>query len=96
MEAVYLVCYDIAHPKRLRRVHRVTKDYGARLQYSVYECRLTAMQLASFKSDLFDVIDGAKDQVLFVRLGPHASTTYERIEAIGLGFCPPTHRSYVV
>ncbi|MDR0535374.1 MAG: CRISPR-associated endonuclease Cas2, partial [Puniceicoccales bacterium] len=31
----YLVCYDIANPKRLRRVARLLEGFGTRLQYSV-------------------------------------------------------------
>jgi len=95
MEAVYLVCYDISDPKRLRRVHRATEDRGSRLQYSVYQCALTELQLARFQSELLDLIDSGEDQVLFVRLGPRKGLTYERIEALGQSYQPPEHRSFV-
>lgn len=32
----YLLCYDIADPRRLGRVHRVAREHGVRIQYSVY------------------------------------------------------------
>ncbi|MBT8763528.1 CRISPR-associated endonuclease Cas2 [Desulfohalobiaceae bacterium Ax17] len=35
-----VVTYDIADPKRLNRVHRLLKDYGVPVQYSVFECDL--------------------------------------------------------
>src|SRR5262249_45290349 len=38
----YLVCYDIANPKRLRKVAMTCEDFGRRKQYSVFLCRLTA------------------------------------------------------
>jgi len=41
----YLVCYDIAHPKRLRRVARTLESFGTRLQYSVFECPLDQLRL---------------------------------------------------
>lgn len=96
MEAVFLVCYDIADPKRLRQVHKTTQDRGKRLQLSVYQCMLTPMQLATFRSDLDEVIAPGEDQVLFIRLGPRSPSTYDKIEALGRSYRPPEHRSYVV
>ena len=34
----WIVAYDIAEPKRLRRVAKHLEDVGTRLQYSVFEC----------------------------------------------------------
>ena len=96
MDAVYLVCYDIADPKRLRKVHRATEDRGDRIQYSVYQCMLTPLQLTSLRADLLDLIEPAVDQVLFVHLGPRSGLTYDRIESLGRAYLPPEHRSYVV
>ena len=33
--------YDIRDPRRWRRVHRIVKGYGGRLQFSVFECLLS-------------------------------------------------------
>ena len=41
-ERLYIVAYDIADPKRWRRVFKVMKGYGHWLQLSVFQCRLTA------------------------------------------------------
>lgn len=35
-----LVVYDIASPKRLRKVAKVMQGYGVRVQKSVFECDL--------------------------------------------------------
>lgn len=70
MRSEFLVCYDIAHPKRLRRVHRMMKDYGDWLQYSVFSCHLSATDHAELQRRLLEVIDQRRDQVMFVRLGP--------------------------
>ncbi|WP_072054928.1 CRISPR-associated endonuclease Cas2 [Aliivibrio fischeri] len=32
----YIISYDIRHPKRLQRVHKVLLGYGIPLQYSVF------------------------------------------------------------
>lgn len=37
----WVVCYDIRHERRLRRVARVMERFGARVQKSVFECWLS-------------------------------------------------------
>ena len=39
MRMSYLVCYDIADEKRLRKVFKVV-GYGDHLQFLVFECQL--------------------------------------------------------
>lgn len=46
MRRSYLVCYAVTDDKRLRRVFRTMRDWGDHLQYSVFECQLTAADLA--------------------------------------------------
>ena len=96
MQALYLVCYDIADPRRLRQVHKVTVDHGRRLQLSVYECALTGMQLAGLRAQLGDIINHREDQVLFVHLGPRNEGTYARFEALGRAYEPPEQRAAVL
>ncbi len=40
----FLVSYDIAHPRRLRRVCRILEASGTREQYSVFLCNLGSMR----------------------------------------------------
>ncbi|HRT97915.1 MAG TPA: CRISPR-associated endonuclease Cas2 [Planctomycetota bacterium] len=82
----YLVSYDIAHPKRLRRVARVLEGFGVRLQYSVFECALDDLRLAQAKAALHPLINHDEDQVLFVSLGPAAGDATLVIEALGLPY----------
>ena len=37
-----VVSYDISHTKRRNRLHRALKNFGVRVQYSVFECVLDA------------------------------------------------------
>jgi CRISPR-associated protein Cas2 len=53
----YLVAYDIADPKRLRKVATTCEDFGARKQYSVFLCRLSATDMVRLRSRLYDLID---------------------------------------
>ncbi len=79
----YLVCYDICHPKRLRRVAKICESFGTRLQYSVFECPLDGVRLEKLKAQLGDIIHHEEDQVLFVHLGPVEAKSAFRIEALG-------------
>lgn len=42
----WLICYDIADPKRLVRVHRFLRDQGLPVQYSVFTAFLSPKRLA--------------------------------------------------
>jgi len=84
----YLVCYDIADEKRLRRVARVLKEYGRRLQYSVFECLLGDTALERLKAALAKVIDADDDQVMFVILGAESADASRIIDTLGLPYSP--------
>jgi len=82
----YLVSYDIANPKRLRRVARVLEGFGSRLQFSVFECLLDPLRLATVKAELAQQINHDEDQVLFVSLGPATTEASLSIEALGKAY----------
>jgi CRISPR-associated protein Cas2 len=89
----YLVAYDIANPKRLRKVARTCEDFGLRKQFSVFFCRLTAHDLVRLKSRLYDVINLDQDQVLFI---PICGRCAEAIEALGRPIEPHDARDVVI
>lgn len=80
----YLVAYDIRHPRRLRRVHRVAKDYGEPLQYSVFVCDLTAVELVSLRRSLLDEIKTIEDSIGIFDLGPPDGRGVRCIEFLGV------------
>ena len=83
MRMSYLVCYDIADEKRLRKVFKTMRGYGDHLQYSVFECQLTPMDLVRCRADLSAIIHHTEDQVLFVDLGPAEGRGERVITALG-------------
>jgi CRISPR-associated protein Cas2 len=83
MRISYLICYDISDEKRLRRVFKVMRGFGDHLQFSVFECQLTAMDLARLRADLAQIIHHTEDQVLFVDLGPAEGRGDRVITALG-------------
>lgn len=83
MRTSYLVCYDISHEKRLRKVFKTMRGYGDHLQFSVFECQLTSMDLVRLRADLSAIIHHTEDQVLFVNLGPSEGRGDRVITALG-------------
>ncbi|HEX4130379.1 MAG TPA: CRISPR-associated endonuclease Cas2 [Pirellulales bacterium] len=83
MRNTFLVCYDIRDDKRLRKVFKTMRDFGDHLQYSIFECQFTAIDLARCRHTLGELIKHNEDQVLFVDLGPTAGRGERVITALG-------------
>ena len=66
----YLICYDIADPKRLGKVHRRAVKHAACVQYSVYYLNGTTGQLNDMLSDIEEVIDDSLDDVRAYTVAP--------------------------
>jgi CRISPR-associated protein Cas2 len=69
-----LVSYDVntnnkSGQRRLRRISKVCKDYGQRVQYSVFECVVDPTQWVKLKQKLLNEIDIEKDSLRFYFLG---------------------------
>ena len=83
MRKVFLICYDVADPKRLRQVHKILRGAGDSMQYSVFRCELTAEEKQDLLADLWDVINPGQDRVLFANLGPVETRGVECLEYWG-------------
>lgn len=77
-----LVSYDIADTEgagaaRLRRLSDICTKYGHRVQYSVFECRLSSTRMARMITEIEDVIDRQRDSVIIYRFAAriHDCTT---------------------
>lgn len=81
-----VVCYDVdttdpGGPRRLRRVAKTCKDYGQRVQFSVFECQVDPAQWTMLKQKLIDKIDEKTDSLRFYFLG---ANWRNRVEQVGL------------
>ena len=83
MRRTYIVCYDIADPKRLRNVFKKMRAWGDHIQFSVFECQLRKVDLVRLRGELAEIINHDKDQVLFVDLGPTEGRGDRVITALG-------------
>ncbi|MCP9470610.1 MAG: CRISPR-associated endonuclease Cas2 [Nitrospira sp.] len=96
MRRCYLVAYDIADPKRLRRVFKTMKGYGAHVQLSVFQCDLPEMDLIRMKASLTEIIHHKEDQVLIIDLGPTESHPIKKFEALGMAIEVEERRPRVI
>lgn len=95
MRTTYLVCYDVADDRRLRKVFKICKNFGDHLQYSVFECALSQQERASLERQLSEAIHHQLDQVLFVSLGPTEGRGDRVITALGLPYTNIDSPAYV-
>ena len=68
-----VVSYDIAEPRRLKRVAKVCQNYGVRVQYSVFECWLEEDPFLRFWADLKKLINTKEDRLVAYTLDQGAS-----------------------
>lgn len=59
----YLVSYDIPDDRRRTRLAKTIKDFGDRVQYSVFECNLDGNLLAAMIARIEKEIDQKEDSV---------------------------------
>lgn len=57
----WLLCYDIADPKRLQRVHRIISKNSTTFQYSVYFTHGTRREILQIIEQTEPLIDPGKD-----------------------------------
>lgn len=80
-----LVTYDVstmtsAGRSRLRRVSKACRDYGQRVQFSVFELEVDPARWTLVRQRLLDLIDPATDSLRFYQLG---TKWQNRVEHLG-------------
>lgn len=59
----WLLCYDIAEPRRLQRVHKTVSRHAIPLQYSVFLAYGTKREMLSMIDAIDELIDKREDDV---------------------------------
>jgi CRISPR-associated protein Cas2 len=80
-----LVTYDVntaegGGTRRLRQVAKACRDFGQRVQYSVFEIEVDPAQWTLLKSRLESIIDRERDSLRFYYLG---ANWQRRVEHVG-------------
>ncbi len=94
-ERLYVVVYDISDRRRWQRVFRIMKGYGAWLQLSVFQCRLTPARQVEMATRLEQAIHHHDDHVLILDLGP-AEKAELRVESLGKTFRKLERKPFIV
>ena len=88
-----IVAYDIADPRRLNKVAKVIKDYGVRVQKSIFEVSVDAGIFDEMKFRIEDVIKASEDGVKYFPLCEKCAGT---VEIIGQGVFVDPDEEYSV
>jgi CRISPR-associated protein Cas2 len=67
----YVITYDIPCDRRRKQVSDLLEGYGRRVQYSVFECMLTAAKYEELQQRLQKRINLKEDSVRFYPLSKH-------------------------
>ena len=74
-----VITYDISEDKRRTKIHKVLKSYGQWMQFSVFECVLTATEYARLRNRLNKLIQPEEDSIRFYFLCECCQRKVERI-----------------
>lgn len=80
---LYLVAYDIASPKRLRRALHEVRNFATGGQKSVFECFLSHVDFHELKLICHELIDPDEDRIAILQVENRAA-----IKTLGIGEIP--------
>ena len=90
----YLVCFDIVEDRVRAKACKILKEYGERVQKSVFECSdLNEEKFLKLKNRMEDCIDNAGDTVRFYAV---CQGCLKKMEFSGIGSPPRTEKYRVV
>ncbi len=67
---IYLCTYDVAEDKRRNKLFELLKDHGEHVQFSVFLCSLTTMEVKRLGAAAAEIIHQQEDQLLVIDIGP--------------------------
>lgn len=89
----YIVSYDIADDKRRSKVAKTLKDFGERVQKSVFECLLDKENLQKMINKLEKCIKEDEDSIRIYQL---CNECRQEIKIIGKGTVTEDEDVYIV
>ena len=91
----YLIAYDVSDDKRRTRIFKTLMGNGDHVQFSVFFCDLSDVELMRLKGSLAEAVNHRQDQVIILDLGPADSDLHARLECIGMAYSPPARVSVI-
>jgi CRISPR-associated protein Cas2 len=77
-----MISYDVVEDKKRLKLMKFLKDYGNRVQKSVFECNLSPKNYDQVKSGVKKIINKRKDRVRYYRL---CKGCVDKVEIFGWG-----------
>ncbi len=65
---IYMFCYDIRDPKRLRKVSKKLESFGIRVQYSFFQCDISKEAKEKLKKELLEELNLDEDSLFIYPL----------------------------
>lgn len=78
-----IVTYDIVDDRKRLQIAKLMKNFGERVQKSVFECRLDDRRFLKMKQEIEKIIDWEEDSVRYYSL---CSACVKNINISGAGF----------
>ncbi|MCB5228884.1 MAG: CRISPR-associated endonuclease Cas2 [Candidatus Cloacimonetes bacterium] len=75
-----VVVYDLSNDRRRTKLHKLLKNFGSPVQYSVFECLLTNEEIIEMKGRVKRLIRPKADHVRYYRL---CKTCKSKTEVVG-------------
>ncbi|MDI6736615.1 MAG: CRISPR-associated endonuclease Cas2 [bacterium] len=89
----HVISYDIPDDKRRLRIANTLKDFGNRVQYSVFECILDNLLLEKLVKRINKIVKSQEDSVRIYKI---CAGCQKNIKIIGLGKVSEDKEVYVV
>ena len=92
----FLVSYDIANAKRLRKIFKKMNGFGEHVQYSVFCCDLSRKEKVIMIETLSEIIKHTEDRIFIADLGPTRGRALEAIEFLGMPTKLPQRKAIII
>ena len=77
----YVVSYDVESDKRRTKIAKALEDFGQRVQFSVFECRLNPKDMVRMQARVEDLINRKTDSLIIYRLCESCTQEIYRVGA---------------
>jgi CRISPR-associated protein Cas2 len=92
----YIVAYDVSDAKRLRQTYKKMNGFGDPLQYSVFSCDLSDVELTLMKRAIGAIINHSEDRVMIVDIGPVEGRAVVAFDFLGVKLRVPAGTESVI
>lgn len=89
----YLVSYDVVDDKRRNKLAKKLKDYGKRVQYSVFECLLNEEKIKELEKAILPFFNQDEDSIRIYGLCQACS---KNVKVLGIGDISQDPEVYIV